>query len=77
MRLIILAVIILVLAAVVRHFLSSPAKKAPPRPMPHQGTMVRCEQCGLHLPAPEAFRDEDKYFCSNNHLEDYRRSRRQ
>lgn len=76
MRLIILAVIIFLLAAVVRHFLTSPSKKESPRPIPRQGTMVRCEQCGLHVPAPEAFRDQDKFFCCNSHLEDYRRAHR-
>jgi uncharacterized protein len=30
--------------------------------------MVRCEQCGIHLPAGEAFEKEGKYYCSREHL---------
>lgn len=29
--------------------------------------MVRCAQCGLHIPRSESIAADDKYFCSNDH----------
>ena len=32
------------------------------------GKMVKCKQCGLHIPENEALRLEKDYFCSEFHL---------
>lgn len=29
--------------------------------------MVRCAQCGVHLPRSEAILSRDEFFCSNEH----------
>lgn len=29
--------------------------------------MVRCSQCGVHLPKPEAIQVDGHYFCSESH----------
>lgn len=31
--------------------------------------MVRCEQCNLHVPEPEAVKHGGKYFCSLEHAQ--------
>lgn len=31
--------------------------------------MVRCEQCSLHVPEPEAVKHGGKYFCSLEHAQ--------
>jgi uncharacterized protein len=31
--------------------------------------MVRCEVCGLHVPRKSALRRDDRYYCSQEHLE--------
>lgn len=30
--------------------------------------MVKCEQCGVHLPEAEAVREEQNFFCGQSHL---------
>ena len=30
--------------------------------------MVACDQCGVHLPESEAIRENDRYYCSEEHL---------
>nr|MBF0681790.1 hypothetical protein [Pseudomonas sp.] len=31
--------------------------------------MVRCAQCGVHLPRTQALQDHDRWYCSRTHLE--------
>ena len=35
--------------------------------------MVRCAQCGVHLPRSESVRAEGKDFCSADHRDNYRK----
>jgi ribosomal protein S26 len=35
--------------------------------------MVQCKQCGTHLPRHEALCDSDDYFCSQEHLLEYKK----
>ena len=72
MRLIILIAIALLVFILVKEFLKG-ARRKPPAAAPRhrQETMVRCAVCSLHIPETEAFRSDDKYFCSNKHLKDY------
>lgn len=43
---------------------------APPAPAPGQTeTMVRCAECGVHLPAHQALPGKGGVFCSNEHRE--------
>ena len=30
--------------------------------------MVSCEKCGMHIPFDEAYKVNNKYYCSQNHL---------
>ena len=39
----------------------------PPRTGGDSGTMVRCEQCGLHVPQGEALTKEGKSYCCEEH----------
>lgn len=38
---------------------------------PEQPTlpMVRCAQCGIHLPRDQALQERDHWYCSQAHLE--------
>jgi len=38
-----------------------------PSDEPATNRMVRCAECGLHVPFDEAVRDGDRYFCSTEH----------
>ncbi|HED17369.1 MAG TPA: hypothetical protein ENI64_11225 [Gammaproteobacteria bacterium] len=31
--------------------------------------MVRCEQCGVHLPRSDALQHTQQWFCSSKHLQ--------
>jgi uncharacterized protein len=38
--------------------------QTPARPLPTR--VVRCQQCGVHIPETEAIANGDRYFCSNH-----------
>ena len=45
------------------------------RPQPKKiADMVRCAQCGLHIPEQESLSSDGKHFCSKEHLEQHRDS---
>lgn len=37
--------------------------------------IVKCAQCGLHLPEPEALAAGDRWFCTDDHRQRWLRSR--
>lgn len=41
-------------------------EQAPPTE-PAQEDMVRCTQCGVHLPKSEAILSQGEFFCSDEH----------
>ena len=43
-----------------------PEQRTPPPPAPPQA-MLRCEECGMHLPANEALPGKGGVFCSAAH----------
>jgi len=71
-RLLAIAVLIWVVFSLVRRYLrkaTPPLKKDTVRPIE---SMVRCEQCGLHVPAGEAVHDGDHSYCSPAHRDAHR-----
>jgi uncharacterized membrane protein len=42
--------------------------------IPTEGDMVKCDQCGLHILRNEAISAGDKYFCSDEHRQQYQSS---
>jgi len=34
--------------------------------------MVKCSQCGIHIPQKEALHTGDDFFCTQDHLDDHR-----
>ncbi|WP_303907566.1 PP0621 family protein [Thiohalomonas denitrificans] len=67
-RLLILLAIIWAVYALVRRFRDNRDHRiAPRRSKPEIGQMVRCRQCGLHVPEQEAFRRGEDWFCSAEH----------
>jgi uncharacterized protein len=37
----------------------------------HTEKMVKCAQCGLHVPQHEAIQQGENYFCSQQHQKDF------
>lgn len=77
MRYLILILAIFLLVYIARMLLSSRAKhrtvqeQPQPRPRRRVSNMVRCEQCGLHLPEKEAIRRHGHSFCSREHAKEW------
>lgn len=68
LRLIFIALIVWLLVKVVRGYLNrNPGKMTSRNPSARIGTMVRCAQCGLHVPESEALKRGDHYYCSAQH----------
>jgi uncharacterized protein len=38
---------------------------------PAVGKMVKCEQCGLHIPEQEAVQSQGRHFCSIQHRDQF------
>ncbi len=57
--------------AVVYLLLKSYRKQPPDVVQQLAEDMVRCEHCGLHLPANESFREGELRFCSSAHRDAY------
>lgn len=66
---------LLAVAIVVYLLLKSYRRQEPrqDRPQDSQASeeMVRCEQCGVHLPRSESFLAGGKFFCSDEHRRQY------
>ncbi|MCQ4262607.1 hypothetical protein CXK91_11740 [Stutzerimonas stutzeri] len=44
-------------------------KKTAPKPQQTTLSMVRCAQCGVHVPQDQALQSQDRWYCSQAHLE--------
>lgn len=67
MRLLLLIIAIWLAVMIVRHFWRAQRATRTPRSLPEQD-MVRCAQCGLHLPKQDALEAQGRYYCSKQHL---------
>jgi uncharacterized protein len=68
--------VLLVLAVLVLLWLIKGARRVPPEPRAPQAKdgpspMVRCAQCGLHLPTGEALPGRGGVFCGDAHRTEY------
>ena len=43
------------------------SQDTPPSAPPTESKMIRCEQCGVHIPEQEAFSARGHFFCSLEH----------
>ena len=51
-----------------------PAPRRPQAPDERAQPMVRCEQCGVHIPRAHALSLDQHWYCSQAHLEQGRKS---
>ncbi|HEC29597.1 MAG TPA: hypothetical protein ENI65_08425 [Gammaproteobacteria bacterium] len=70
MRLLLLIIALGLGIAIIKHLLS--AKGTPPARENPPTAMVRCQQCGVHIPEEEAFHEDKLFFCSDEHRSQYR-----
>lgn len=53
-----------------RRYISAPKRpRQAPREPEAAAPMVRCAQCGVHVPQSEALNQDQRWFCSRAHLE--------
>lgn len=74
MRYILLIIAIWLGVLIVRHFWRQRQPKASDRQLPEQD-MVRCAQCGLHLPKEDAVQAEGAFYCSDRHRLEHQEAR--
>ena len=76
-RLLILALAVWLAYRVIKYYWGRPKPPAPPADSTVTSTpdMVRCAQCGLHVPKLEAVRDGEQFYCGTQHLEDSKKTR--
>ncbi len=77
-RFLFLLLILYVLWFVAKNYLRKQEMRERARGKPQVARIVRCKQCDIHLPEPEAVHDGDDWFCTPAHkqtwLEHNRRS---
>jgi uncharacterized protein len=71
-KLIVLVIIVLVVMFVLKSYLRGvESKRQASAPGPANdnaaNTMVRCAQCGVHVPRSEGILSRSKFFCSDEH----------
>lgn len=65
-RLVVILVIGWLIYSLTRRWLASLQNKSGQR-QEHIDTMIRCDQCGLHIPHNEAIQSAGKNYCSVEH----------
>jgi len=65
-RLLVLAVVVFIVYWLLKSYRKQLLDEDEAKPRPAED-MVRCEQCGVHLPKRESMFTEGKYFCSQEH----------
>ena len=70
MNLIRLIAIGLIVYLVIQIFKRWSANKNTPIQEQQEQLMVRCETCQLHIPKNEALQKDNKFYCSQEHLDD-------
>ncbi|PHR67097.1 PP0621 family protein [Alcanivorax sp.] len=66
-RLIIIAALIYLAWRVIKRLLA----QARPTDSGNPQIMVKCAQCGVHVPTPEAFSHNGLHFCTQEHQRQY------
>ena len=66
-------ILIIAIAAVIYLLIRSYRKQAPQQDKPSAEDMVRCAQCGVHLPKGESVQADGHFFCSAEHRDAYRK----
>jgi uncharacterized protein len=61
------------IAALVYLLIKSYSRKIPEKKQDVTENMVKCLQCGVHLPAGECIRDGEHVFCSKAHRDTYQK----
>ncbi|RJG15957.1 hypothetical protein D4A39_15920 [Alcanivorax profundi] len=69
-RLLIIAALIYLAWRAAKRLLAGPQGKPPATPTQSQN-MLKCQQCGVHVPANEAFSHNGKHFCCQDHQRQY------
>jgi len=66
-------ILIIAIAAVIYLLIRSYRKQAPQQDKTSAEDMVRCAQCGVHLPKGESVQADGQFFCSAEHRDAYRK----
>jgi len=68
-RLLFLIAIVVVVYLIIRSY----RKNEPRQDKPVVDDMVRCSQCGVHLPKGESVQADGRFFCCIEHRDAYRK----
>ena len=73
-QLIAIVIVFWLLIRMLRHWYESTKGKSVPSDKQKASidSVVKCEECGLHIPEKEAIRDDNLFFCSHEHRDRYR-----
>ncbi len=75
LRFILIALAIWLAVQIIRRMLLQQRKRVAGQKKTAVHSMVRCAHCGLHVPETEAVQDGGRFFCSNEHRLEEKKSR--
>ncbi|MDD5299188.1 MAG: PP0621 family protein [Gallionella sp.] len=64
---------LIAIAVVIYLLIKSYRKKTPQQDKKIAEDMVRCTHCGVHLPKGESIQTDERFFCSAEHRDAYRK----
>ena len=68
MRMLLIFIALAIIVVIVKRLWLQPRKETRERKR-LSGQMVQCRQCGMYIPEQEALRREDRWYCSQEHLD--------
>ena len=66
-RLILIFILLAIVWQLLKRWLTNQTQSRQQPPTENLQQMVRCEECGLHIPKQEALLENGKYFCCPEH----------
>ena len=68
MRTLVIIIVLALIIMIARRLWQTPRPPAKPGRQP--GQMVQCANCGIYIPAQEALRHGEHFYCSQAHLDE-------
>jgi len=68
MRTLVIIIVLALIIMIARRLWQTP--RPPARPGRQPGQMVQCANCGVYVPAQEALRHGEHFYCSQAHIDE-------
>lgn len=71
-RLLLIFILVAIVWQLIKRWLANQSQTRQKTSSENLQQMVRCEECGLHIPKQEALVEKEKYFCCQEHRDKHK-----